>query len=119
MELLKGFFGGVVAAALVATLALVARADNDTHIHACVDDRGRPRIVADGTECTPRETALEWNIAGPPGPQGEIGSQGPQGEPGPTAPGWDTTLPADDGGADGCNSSRFTCVLDDMAVRDN
>jgi len=38
---------------------------------------------------------------------------------------WDTILPADDGEADGCNSSRFICVLPTMAdstgeaVRDN
>lgn len=44
---------------------------------------------------------------------------------GSVPPTWDRTLPANDGEADGCNSSRFTCVLPDAtfhngaAVRDN
>jgi hypothetical protein len=32
---------------------------------------------------------------------------------------WDKKLDATNGEADGCNSERFTCVLDEQAVRDN
>ena len=32
---------------------------------------------------------------------------------------WDKKLDATNGQADGCNSDRFTCVLDGLAVRDN
>lgn len=66
-----------------------------------------------------------------------IGSQGlgervalagalePPGPPSPTmktleqtSGAWDRLLPADDGEADGCNSSRFTCVMGGAAVLD-
>jgi hypothetical protein len=32
---------------------------------------------------------------------------------------WDKKLNSTNGGADGCNSDRFSCVLDSQAVRDN
>src|SRR5436190_15149183 len=55
-------------------------------IHACVDQRsGALRIVAAGDSCGKHETALDWNIQGPPGaggPQGPIGPQGPVGPAG-------------------------------------
>jgi hypothetical protein len=47
---------------------------------------GSMRMVASATECTSKETAVTWNVAGPQGPQGEQGPpgpEGPQGEPGP------------------------------------
>ena len=54
------------------------------------------------------------------------GSLEPPGSPAPTmrsleqvTPSWDRILPANDGPAGGCNSSRFTCVLGGAAVRDN
>lgn len=64
--------------------------------------------------------------AGPPGPQGEPGPEGPAGPQGPegpsgpacTVPMWDQLLSAADGETE-CNSSRFTCVLNGEAVKDN
>jgi hypothetical protein len=40
-------------------------------------------------------------------------------KPGEPFPKWDQKLRADNGSATGCNSSRFTCIFDDKAVRDN
>ena len=54
------------------------------------------------------------------------GSLEPPGTPAPTmrsmeqvTPSWDRVLPANDGPAGGCNSSRFTCVMGGAAVQDN
>jgi hypothetical protein len=145
----KTIVGGVVIAAVAAWALVGSAHDDAKAIHACVDGKGAIRIVGGGTICTSREQSLEWNIQGIPGPvglrgevgpmgpqgeigptgsQGEIGLQGPQGEPGPqgiqgpagsSTAVWDRILPANDGEPDGCNSSRFTCVLEGEAVRDN
>lgn len=44
------------------------------------------RIIGSDESCRPQETAIEWGIVGPQGPQGEPGPQGPQGEPGLQGP---------------------------------
>src|SRR5713101_1700571 len=62
-----------------------ARADGGI-IHSCLNPAGQIRIVSAPAACRPEETALNWNITGPPGPQGPAGppgAQGPQGPPGP------------------------------------
>lgn len=54
------------------------------------------------------------------------GSLDPPGLPGSTMksladvpPSWHQTLPSDDGDVDGCNSTRFTCVMGGTAFLDN
>ena len=54
------------------------------------------------------------------------GDLDPPGLPGSTMksladvpPSWHRTLPADDGDLDGCNSSRFTCVMGGAGLLDN
>lgn len=54
------------------------------------------------------------------------GELDPPGLPGPTmksladvAPSWHQTLPSNDGEPDGCNSTRFTCVMGSAGLLDN
>jgi hypothetical protein len=54
-------------------------------INACVSNAGVVTIPSSGT-CRPTETALQWNIQGPPGPAGAQGPQGAVGPPGPIGP---------------------------------
>jgi hypothetical protein len=81
---------GIIAALTVATAAFglgvytSAHGGDTSRIHGCVDNRtGAIRIVGATQNCTPsKETALDWNIAGPTGPQGIRGPEGPQGTAG-------------------------------------
>jgi hypothetical protein len=68
-----------------------AHGGDASRIHGCVDNRtGAIRIVGPLQNCTAsKETALDWNIAGPAGPQGAQGLQGvagPAGLPGVGSP---------------------------------
>ena len=65
-------------------VVLVSAQDDANLIHACVKSNGQVTILLDpDASCKPNETALDWGIVGPPGPQGEPGPQGPAGPAGP------------------------------------
>lgn len=51
-------------------------------IRACVSNNGQIRVVSTTETCRSNEGTLEWNVQGPPGPQGAQGDTGPQGPPG-------------------------------------
>ena len=71
-----------------------AHGGDTSRVHGCVDSRtGALRIVGATQNCTTKETALDWNIAGPSGPQGVQGPAGPQGIPGPMGPEGPAGLP--------------------------
>lgn len=90
MKISKRSVVAVLLAVVLVGGATWAWAQNGGTILACAGKDGTMRIIADPSECkVPKETVLEWNIAGPtgpPGPQGETGPQGPQGETGPQGP---------------------------------
>ena len=78
---------GVTALGAGVTLggSLGAWADSsETVISACFSNRTGVLRIAD--QCRPRETAIEWNQAGPQGSVGPEGPAGPQGEQGMTGP---------------------------------
>ena len=62
--------------ALLITLLFASSASADT-IHACVSKKGKIKIVAEGTVCKKKATAISWGVTGP------VGEAGPQGEMGP------------------------------------
>lgn len=60
-------------AALVVAIggaAFAAIPDSSGTIHGCYDRRGDLRVVESAADCRRRETAIEWNQQGPPGPPG-------------------------------------------------
>ncbi len=73
----------------------VAQAGNGV-IRACVKQEGGKdvfqlkSILGPTGTCKEKETLLEWNIQGPPGPQGPHGLQGPKGDRGGQGPKGDT-----------------------------
>jgi Collagen triple helix repeat (20 copies) len=68
--------------------AVLAHGGDVNLIHACVSKLdGYVRLIGATASCKKTETALDWGIVGPAGPQGPTGPQGPsgpQGDPGPT-----------------------------------
>src|SRR5438874_2150652 len=57
----------------------------DGTIWACRDNKsGNARIVHDATECTAKESAVQWNQKGPAGPTGATGPTGASGASGAT-----------------------------------
>jgi collagen triple helix repeat protein len=71
----------------VATLAVAKTDGDDTVIRACVKSdtpgNGQVRIASAAESCRSNETAIQWNVTGPPGPAGPAGPAGPQGPAGP------------------------------------
>src|SRR5436190_6825611 len=85
----------IFAAALLAGgFAFATIPDASGVIHGCyMKNGGTIRVIDDGvTKCAQNETSLNWNNAGPrgpqgiPGPQGVPGPQGSQGASGPQGP---------------------------------
>ena len=69
-----------------ATLVM-AHGGEQNLIHACVHNiTGSVRLIEPDGDCNRNETAVDWSITGPQGPQGATGPQGPQGDPGPQGP---------------------------------
>ena len=88
---MKRFALLILAILLLAGAVLVSAHGGDANlVHACVKSNGQVTILLDpNATCKDNETALDWGIVGPPGPQGEPGPQGPagpQGESGPQGP---------------------------------
>ena len=53
-------------------------------VHACVERHsGQVRVVGAHDDCRGNESALDWNVAGPPGPAGPAGTPGLRGATGP------------------------------------
>jgi hypothetical protein len=72
--------------------ATVAAAPPPGTIEACYNNtNGELRLVGSASDCRTHETAISWNITGPPGPPGPPGSPGPAGSPGPPGPGSNIT----------------------------
>ena len=69
-------------------MAFATIPDSGGVIHGCYKKSGGAVRVIDSsvTSCVSNETALDWNIRGPAGPQGAIGPEGPQGAEGPQGP---------------------------------
>jgi hypothetical protein len=67
--------GALLAAAAAATLTVAVRgqAPAEPTINACVNSAGLVRIIPPRTGCLGSETPVQWNVTGPPGPQGPPG----------------------------------------------
>ena len=81
----RGIAIGVVLVLVLIGVTSVALGQGG-EIHACVDHKGRVRIVDSADACKSKETLLTWNIMGPPGPKGDQGDPGPKGDPGEPGP---------------------------------
>jgi hypothetical protein len=82
---------GLVVAALVAGTARAGVPDVAGTVHACFKTQsGHVRVTdtEDGVppSCVDSETALEWNVTGPPGPKGTQGDKGLPGDAGAPGP---------------------------------
>jgi hypothetical protein len=83
--------GAAIVALLAAGGIAYATIPNDGVIHSCYARSGGSLRVIDAsvTNCSSKETSLNWNVqgvqglVGPSGPQGSAGPQGPQGAQGP------------------------------------
>lgn len=87
VRLLVGAVGaGVVL--LVGGIAYATIPDSGGVIHGCyTKSTGTLRVIdASVTNCSAKETSLDWSVQGPQGPEGPQGAPGPQGVQGPAGP---------------------------------
>jgi len=97
---LATFLAAVMAGAILGGIA-VAQTTGAPPINACAHkETGAVRIVGSASECRAQETALTWNVQGPPGPVGPAGAPGSPGDEGPAGPAGPTG-PAGPAGQDG------------------
>ena len=69
------------------SVALAPQTANAQVIYACKNNfTGALRVVAQGAQCPRNWSHLDWNAAGPSGPQGMAGPQGEAGLQGPAGP---------------------------------
>jgi hypothetical protein len=85
---IKLLAAGVALGVIGVGVASATIPDPDGVIHACYKKPyGNLRVVeAPPQTCDNSEAPLEWNVAGPQGPEGKPGPEGPQGPPGPQGP---------------------------------
>ena len=83
---LGGIAVGLVTVLVAGGAALAAIGGGGT-INGCYAKRdGSLRVIDPTAQCKSGEAALNWNVAGPQGPQGNPGAQGPKGDAGPQGP---------------------------------
>jgi hypothetical protein len=74
--------GGPLLGALGVAVAGAAIPDEAGVVHACYAKGGALRVIdASAGSCGSKETPLDWNVQGPPGPAGPPGPKGDPGEP--------------------------------------
>lgn len=76
----------------VASLAFASTTSTST-LTACQGHEGNLRLVSGASDCRRGETAVQWNVTGPTGPQGVAGPQGPTGPQGPVGPAGPASTP--------------------------
>jgi len=89
------FIIGMLIVAVVT--AGIGYAQIENQIYACVDEKGKLRIIEEGESCKEKETPIDWNKAGPQGQPGQDGAPGAPGANG--APGQDGADGASGGGS--------------------
>jgi type VI secretion system secreted protein Hcp len=77
---------GVAGLGVAAFAAIAKAAPGDGVIYGCVNRAGVLRVAASATDCSARETAIQWNQVGPQGLPGAMGPAGPAGPTGPVGP---------------------------------
>lgn len=91
-RLVAALAGLALVAATVVVMTTVASghgSQTSDVIQGCVSGGGVLRVLGSGQTCHAGETAISWNVTGPPGPAGApgaAGAAGPAGPPGPAGP---------------------------------
>lgn len=105
---------GVAGLGVAAFAAIARAAPGDGVIYGCVNRAGVLHVVGSASDCSARETAIQWNQVGPqglPGAMGPAGPAGPTGPMGPTGPQGPAGTSGTGGGAD---QVVGTLRIDDM-----